>query len=337
MAAAVILTCSGLELTKDECDVFREIDPFGFILFANNIENAEQVKELTDSLRSCIKREGAPILIDQEGGRVTRLNQPEWRKVPPAKAFGSLVQEKNLDIAKRASWINGRLIANDLFQLGINVNCAPVLDLTISGAHDVIGDRSFGGSPDVVVPLARAFARGLIAGGVLPMIKHVPGHGRAMADSHKELPRIDLPREELEKTDFMPFKGLSDMPMAMTAHILFPQLDPEQPATTSSLIISEIVRGYIGFKGLIISDDVTMSALSGSYRARASATRSAGCDVVLHCSSDITQMKEIAEGSGQMSSESIARFAQAREIVPDSVEKANSSKLIEELAELMEN
>ncbi|MBT5495059.1 MAG: glycoside hydrolase family 3 protein, partial [Alphaproteobacteria bacterium] len=229
MTVATIFTCAGLELTEAEISFFKETDPFGFILFADNIDTPAQIRALTSSLRDCVGRDDAPILIDQEGGRVARLTPPQWREAPPAKVFGDLAL-KDMDAAKRAAWVNARLFAAELTDLGIDVDCAPVLDLSIPGAHDVIGDRSFGGNPELVVSVARAFAEGLMAGGVLPMIKHVPGHGRAMADSHKELPSVDLPRDQLEATDFAPFKGLADMPLAMTAHILFPQIDAERPA-----------------------------------------------------------------------------------------------------------
>lgn len=335
MSVATIFTCAGPELTADETAFFREVDPFGFILFADNIVSADQIRALTSSLRECVSRADAPILIDQEGGRVARLKPPIWREAPPAKVFGDLALT-NMDAAKRAAWINARLIAAELFELGIDVDCAPVLDLSIPGAHDVIGDRSFGAEPELVATVARAFAEGLMAGGVLPMIKHVPGHGRAMADSHKELPSVDLPRDQLEATDFAPFKGLTDMPLAMTAHILFPQIDPDRPATTSPTIIKEIIREYIGFEGLIVSDDVTMAALSGTDRARAEATRAAGCDIVLHCYAELGQMREIAIGSGEMSDASNARFAKARSAVSGSPEEIDTSQLIDELQTLLE-
>lgn len=333
MTVATIFTCSGTELTDEEISFFKEFEPFGFILFADNIESVDQVKALTDSMRDCIGRSDVPILIDQEGGRVARLKPPHWREAPPAKVFGDLALT-NLDAAKRAAWINARLMAEELFTLGINVDCAPVLDLSIPGAHDVIGDRSFGASPELVISVARAFADGLMAGGVLPMIKHVPGHGRAMADSHKELPSVDLPRDQLEATDFAPFKGLADMPLAMTAHILFPQIDPIRPATTSPIIIEEVVRGYIGFEGLIVSDDVTMAALSGADRERAETTRSAGCDIVLHCYAELEQMREIALGSGSISDAAWARYNKAREavkLIPESIDTAGLQSELDEL------
>jgi len=322
MTVAAIFTCGGQELTLDERAFFEEVQPFGFILFAENIGSPDQVRSLTKALRETVGREDAPILIDQEGGRVARLRPPHWREAPPARVFGNLAL-RDLNLAQRAAYINGRLIASELIDLGINVDCAPVLDLSIPGAHDVIGDRSFGGDPEHVVYIARAFADGLMNGGVLPMIKHVPGHGRAMSDSHKELPAVDLPRAELELTDFAPFKGLADMPLAMTAHILFPQIDADYPATTSSEIIAKIIRGYIGFEGLIVSDDVTMAALRGSDRERAEQTRKAGCDIVLHCFADLLQMREIAAGSGELSEQSAARFETARcqvACVPDSID-----------------
>jgi len=335
MTVATIFTCAGLELTDAEILFFKETDPFGFILFADNIDTPAQIRALTSSLRDCVGRDDAPILIDQEGGRVARLTPPQWREAPPAKVFGDLAL-KDMDVAKRAAWVNARLFAAELTDLGIDVDCAPVLDLSIPGAHDVIGDRSFGGSPELVVSVARAFAEGLMAGGVLPMIKHVPGHGRAMADSHKELPSVDLSRDQLEATDFAPFKGLADMPLAMTAHILFPQIDAERPATTSPTIIEEVVRGYIVFEGLIVSDDVTMAALSGGDREKAEATRSAGCDIVLHCYAELEQMREIALGSGQVSDASFARFEKAREAVATTPENIDAVALQDELTSLLQ-
>ncbi len=334
MTAAAIYTCAGLTLTNDERAFFKDADPFGFILFADNIDTPDQIRALTASMRETVGSDDAPILIDQEGGRVARLTPPHWRSAPPAKVFGDLAL-RDMDAAQRAAEINARLIAAELYDLGIDVDCAPVLDLSIPAAHDVIGDRSFGGDPDLVITIARAFADGLMAGGVLPMIKHVPGHGRAMADSHKELPAVDLPRAELEATDFAPFKGLSDMPLAMTAHILFPHIDPERPATVSSLIIEEIVRGYIGFEGLIVSDDVTMAALSGTDRERAEQTREAGCDIVLHCFADLPQMQEIAKGSGELSQESASRFENARERISDDPLALDTAALSAELDELL--
>tara|TARA_A100001037_G_C15101497_1_gene614203 strand:- start:157 stop:1176 length:1020 start_codon:yes stop_codon:yes gene_type:complete len=336
MPTATIFTCSSLELSADEKAFFKDVDPFGFILFADNIESPDQVRRLTESMRLCVEREDAPVLIDQEGGRVARLRPPQWRETLPAKSYGDLAL-KDKSAALRAIWINGRLLASELYELGINVNCAPVLDLSIPGAHDVIGDRSFGSDPTLVVDLARAFSEGLMSGGVLAMIKHVPGHGRAMADSHKELPTVDLPKEELKRTDFAPFKGLSDVPLAMTAHILFPQIDPDRPATTSPIVINEIVRGYIGYRGLIVSDDVTMAALSGSDRERAERTRAAGCDIVLHCYAELAQMKEIAKGSCEMEEHSVARWATAQEKVKNTPVAADLNALQREHSELMKS
>ena len=334
MTVAAIYTCAGHQLTDDERAFFKDADPFGFILFGDNIDTPDQIRALTASLRETVGRDDAPILIDQEGGRVARLTPPQWRSAPPAKAFGDLAL-RDMEAARRAAEINARLIASELYDLGIDVDCAPVLDLSIPGAHDVIGDRSFGGNPDLVIAVARAFADGLMAGGVMPMIKHVPGHGRAMADSHKELPAVELPRAELETTDFAPFKGLSDMPLAMTAHILFPQIDPERPATVSALIIEEIVRGYIGFEGLIVSDDVTMAALTGTDRERAEKAREAGCDIVLHCYADLPQMREIASGCGELSQESASRFENARKRIADDPQALDTTALSNELDELL--
>jgi len=331
----VIFTCAGKTLRADEADYFREADPFGFILFADNIESGPQVRDLVAALRDCIERPDAPVLIDQEGGRVARFGPPEWRAAPPARVFGELAA-RDLEAASRAARLNARLMATELHEMGINVDCAPVLDLSIPGAHDVIGDRSYGGDPDLVATLGRAVAEGLLAGGVMPMIKHMPGHGRAMADSHKELPSVDLPLSELQATDFAPFRALADMPLAMTAHILFPQLDPALPATTSPRIVREILRGDIGYEGLIVSDDVTMGALSGDNATRARATREAGCDIVLHCYAELDGMREIAKGAGLMDEESSRRWARGLAMLPGAPDSIDKPALEAELAALLE-
>ena len=330
---AAIFTCAGTTLTDEERAFFRETDPVGFILFDDNLESADQIRGLTGEMRAAVGRDDAPVLIDQEGGRVARLGPPTWREAPPARRFGELA-ERDLEAGIAATRINARLIAAELYDLGINVDCAPVLDLSIPGAHDVIGDRAFAGDPELVATLGRAFAEGLMAGGVLPMIKHMPGHGRAVADSHKELPAVDVSRGELNRTDFKPFQLMADMPMAMTAHILFPAIDPALPATTSPRMVRDILRGEIGFEGLLISDDVKMGALEGTNEERARAVIAAGCDLVLHCWAGVEGMAEIAQGCGRMIPAAARRLARAQGMAaaPDPVD---SAALVAELAGLL--
>ena len=288
MIAACIFGCSGPHLIPEEAAFFREVQPWGFILFGRNVQTSEQVRALVADLRASVDRPDAPVLIDQEGGRVQRLRPPHWRRYPPARAYAGHDPE--------LAWLGGRLIAHDLAGLGINVDCAPVLDVPAPGAHDIIGDRAYADDPHKVVRLARAFAEGLIAGGVVPIVKHTPGHGRAGADSHLDLPVVNETRAKLEAMDFQPFRALADLPMAMTAHVVYDAIDPVRPATTSPLVIEEIIRGVIGFDGLLISDDLSMKALSGDFTIRARDALSAGCDVVLHCNGDMDEMAAVAAG-----------------------------------------
>lgn len=330
---AAIMTCAGTTLSAWERAFFRDADPLGFILFAINIEAPDQVRALTGALREAVGRE-APILIDQEGGRVARLRPPHWRAAAPARRFGELA-ERDEARAIEAVRVNARLLAAELHDVGLDVDCAPVVDLSIPGAHDVIGDRAFGGDPGLVARLGRAFAEGLGSGGVMPMMKHVPGHGRAMADSHKALPAVDLPMDELARTDFLPFRLLSDLPAAMTAHILYPQIDPQHPATTSPAIVEGLIRGHMGFDGLLFSDDINMEALSGGIGEKARAIRAAGCDVVLHCWPRPDEMQELAGACGPMDAAGLARLAEAREWVAAQPEPVDVAALSAELVELM--
>ena len=291
----VIFGISGTVLSADEREFFAKIRPYGYILFARNCENPAQIKELTLSLQEISGQgRGLPILIDQEGGRVARLKPPHFPEFPPAAYFAKIA-ETDLEAAKIATYDNAKKIADILLELGITVNCAPLADIPLKGAHDIIGDRAFGDNPAQVIALARAFADGLIAGGVTPVLKHIPGHGRAVADSHMELPVVNTSLEELRKTDFMPFKALSDLPMAMTAHVLFTAIDPQNMATVSPAAI-RLIREEIGFKGVLMSDDLSMKAMRGSFSERARAVLSAGCDLVLHCNGDMAEMKQVAEG-----------------------------------------
>ena len=308
--SAAILGCAGLSLKADEKQLFQEADPLGFILFARNVDHADQVRGLVAELRDCVQRVDAPILIDQEGGRVARLPSPPWRTAPPALRIGTLY-ETDPGAACEAARLNGRLLAHDLSGLGINVDCVPVLDLLFPETHGIIGDRSFGRDPETVAALGRATCEGLIAGGVLPVIKHIPGHGRATLDSHEALPVVDAPCEELEASDFRPFRALADMPMAMTAHVVYSAIDGRTPATTSPSVIAETIRGHIGFYGVLMSDDLSMKALSGDMSARTKAALDAGCDVALHCNGDFAEMTAVLGACGPLSEAAAERVTRA--------------------------
>ena len=309
-ATAAILGCCGPKLTAEERAFFRRVKPWGFILFGRNVTNPDQVRALVDALRDTVGRADAPVLIDQEGGRVQRLGPPNWGRYPPGRAYGDLAGHDPL-LRREITRLGARLMAHDLKALGINVDCAPVLDVPDPAGHEIIGDRAYGRTPDEVALLGRAAAEGLIAGGVLPVIKHIPGHGRAMADSHLELPVVDASLEDLEARDFAPFRVLSDMPIAMTAHVIFAAIDRKRPATASKKVIRRIVRGAIGFDGLVMSDDLSMKALSGGFTERAEAARAAGCDVVLHCNGDMAEMKAVAAGAGALKGRAAERAAAA--------------------------
>lgn len=291
MIRACIFGCSGLELTAAERAFFAEVRPLGFILFRRNIETPDQVKALVAALKACVRHEPM-ILIDQEGGRVRRLRPPHWPDYPPASRFREIGHDaaEARDLAR----LGARLMAHDLFALGINVDCAPVLDVPQPGAHDIIGDRAYGTTADEAAVMGRAVCEGLLAGGVLPVIKHIPGHGRAGADSHTDLPRVDAALEDLMRVDFHPFKVNADMPLAMTAHVLYTAIDAKNPATTSRACI-RLIRDGIGYDGLILCDDLSMNALSGTLGKRARGSLKAGCDALLHCNGHLDQMREVAE------------------------------------------
>ncbi|HWU13458.1 MAG TPA: beta-N-acetylhexosaminidase [Caulobacter sp.] len=304
--SAAILGCAGTTLTAEEAAFFRDVKPWGFILFKRNIADPNQVRALTAALRATVGRPDAPILIDQEGGRVARLQPPHWNKYPPGRAYGELAANDPL-VAREITRLGARLIAHDLLDLGINVDCVPVLDVPDPQGHEIIGDRAYGDTPQQVATLGRAAAEGLLAGGVLPIIKHIPGHGRAMSDSHLELPVVKAKLAELDARDFAPFRVLSDMPMAMTAHVVYTAIDRSRPATTSKKAIKKIIRESIGFDGLLMSDDLSMKALSGDFRQRAKDSLAAGCDVVLHCNGDMAEMKAVMSGVGKLSREARRR------------------------------
>lgn len=292
-AKAVIFGCAGHELTAAELGFFRTEQPWGFILFARNCASPAQVRALTASLRESVGRADAPILIDQEGGRVQRLRGEHWRSRPSAAAFGALCCS-DARTARDLAYDNARVMAAELVDLGINVDCVPCLDVPVEGSHDVIGDRAFARDPKVVAALGQSVIDGMLDGGVLPVIKHMPGHGRACADSHFALPAVDAPRSQLEQSDFLPFRALAHAPLAMTAHVVYTDIDPAAPATTSGTVIDEIVRGFIGFDGALMTDDLSMRALGGSFGERAQAAIAAGCDLVLHCNGNMDEMREVA-------------------------------------------
>ncbi|HSS12794.1 MAG TPA: beta-N-acetylhexosaminidase [Rhizomicrobium sp.] len=293
MRSRAIYGCSGTTLSVPERDFFCQARPWGFILFARNISEPAQVKALVEQLRDAVGDGQAPVLIDQEGGRVARLKPPHWRERPPAARFGAL-HAANPEAAREATYLNARLIAHDLTSLGINVDCLPVLDVPVPGAHDIIGDRAFATDPATIIALGRAQIEGLIDGGVLPVMKHIPGHGRAESDSHLALPRVSAAVEELSASDFVTFRSLDQCPIAMTAHVVYESIDPQPPATTSPKVIRDVIRGEIGFDGLLMSDDLSMKALDGPLSVRARQAQFAGCDLVLHCNGDMDEMRDVA-------------------------------------------
>lgn len=284
-ASAAIYGCEGLSLSADEQAFFAEAQPFGFILFARNVDSPDQVAALCEQLRSSVGR-SAPILIDQEGGRVQRLRAPHWREFPPA------MQDARRPDAALVLELRYHLIARELGSLGVDVNCAPLLDAPVPGAHDVIGERALARDPKTVAWLGHAVRRGLAAGGVLPVIKHMPGHGRSTVDTHHDLPRVKDGRDALEQ-DFAPFRDHNDALMGMTAHLVYEAIDPNAPGTQSTAII-DLIRSDIGFDGLLMTDDISMNALSGPVAERAQKAWDAGCDIVLHCNGDLPEMTAIA-------------------------------------------
>ncbi len=304
--SAAIYGLKGPKLQAGEAAFFRDCNPFGFILFARNVETPAQIRRLVSDLQNAVGRDNVPILIDQEGGRVQRLRPPHWRNAPCAADFGFLYRQDRA-AALRACWLNFRLIADELKHSGINVDCAPVLDLPVNGADPIISDRAFSRNSDEMIALGHAAMAGLSAGGVVPIIKHIPGHGRAEVDSHKALPVIKASLAELEASDFVPFKALSQSPMAMTAHLVLKAVDPDLPVTLSGAVIGRIIRGRLGYDGLLMSDDLDMKALSGSLTWRAEKALLAGCDVVLQCSGRMQDMVKVARGVLPLQGESLRR------------------------------
>jgi beta-N-acetylhexosaminidase len=307
---AFITGVSGTELSAAEREFIRVERPWGFILFKRNIETPEQVSYLVRELRNSVGNPDAPVLIDQEGGRVQRFGPPHWPAYPAGAVFGTLYDiDRGLGLT--AARLSARLMAADLIDLGVTVDCLPLADVPVAGADAVIGNRAYGTEPGKVAAIARAVTEGLEQGGVLPVLKHIPGHGRATADTHFRLPEVDTSKAELERTDFAAFQPLADLPMAMTAHVVFSALDPAHPATTSATIIEQVIRGVIGFQGLLMSDDVSMNALAGSIAERTRAIVSAGCDMVLHCNGDLGEMRAVARDTPELSGMALKRAERA--------------------------
>lgn len=309
-ASAFIAGCSGPELTETERRFFRDADPWGFIVFRRNIVDRAQLRSLVASFREAVGRADAPVLVDQEGGRVQRLTAPHWPKYPPGRSYGELYRRDPV-AGRELTRLAAMLLAHDLTEVGITVDCVPVLDVPQPGAHDIIGDRAYGLEPETVAVLGRAAAEGLLAAGVLPVIKHIPGHGRAYADSHEALPVVETSRQELERIDFRPFRMLADMPLAMTAHVVYSAVDPDAPITTSAKGIAEVIRSSIGYDGCLMSDDLSMKALSGSMRSRAEAAFAAGCDLALHCNGEMDEMKAVADAAPRLTGDAARRAAAA--------------------------
>jgi beta-N-acetylhexosaminidase len=306
-ARAFICGLSGTDLTSDERAFLRDSRPWGVILFKRNADNPDQVRRLTGAVREALEREDAPVLIDQEGGRVQRIGPPHIRPYPPGAVYGEIYRRSSL-AGVEAAFLGAKLIALDLFDLGISVNCVPVLDIAVEGATKAIGDRALGDSVDMVATLGAAQLDGTFAGGLLPVIKHMPGHGRALVDSHTDLPRVDAAMGELEGQDFTPFRLISRRaPLGMTAHVVFLDVDEGAPATLSAVVIGNIIRERIGFDGALMTDDLSMNALSGSPASRAAGAIAAGCDLALHCNGDLMEMIEVAAAVSELSGDALRR------------------------------
>jgi len=328
---ALIIGCSGTVFSAEEIKFIGRAKPWGLILFRRNIVDRVQLKALNSHFREIVGRPNAPILIDQEGGRVQRMGPPDWRKYPAAAQY---LKASRGDVEEAASLarLASRLIAHDLADCGITVDCMPVLDCPVIGANDAIGDRAYASDPEAISRIGRAAAEGMLEGGVLPIIKHMPGHGRAMVDSHYALPVVKEPIDILEKTDFYPFKRQNDLPIAMTGHIVFDAIDPTGPATTSAKIIRDIIRGWIGFDGLLLSDDVSMKALAGGFRERTHALFEAGCDIALHCNGVMEEAEAVAAASPVLTGPSLERANRALSLLerpPSVFDPVEAAKILE--------
>ena len=333
-ARAFIVGCSGLALTADERAFLRDAEPWGLILFGRNVGDAEQIRALVADFRDAVGRADAPVLIDQEGGRVQRIRPPLALSHPPAARYGALYA-RDPEAGVAAARIGAELMAGELGAMGITVDCLPVLDLPVDGMTQAIGDRAYAQEPEAVADLGRAVIEGMLAGGVLPVIKHMPGHGRATVDSHHHLPRVTADRAMLEARDFAPFRALNRAPVGMTGHLVFEAIDPDRPATLSPIVLSEIVRGYIGFDGLLMSDDLSMKALSGPVGASAAGELAAGCDLALHCNGDMGEMREVAAAAPRLEGRSAERAAAALALIAAPAE-ADLIALVDQRDRLLE-
>ncbi len=307
MPRALITDLSDLYLTSEEQEFLEEYDPFGLILFSRNIEHPHQVRELVDSFRTAVGRADAPVMIDQEGGRVVRLREPHWWSGVPAGKLGKA--------GPRTVQLASRLIAEDLYPLGVNMVCAPCLDLRLPGMDDVIGDRAFGADPMAVTDCGKASCAGFLAGGIMPIIKHLPGHGRVRVDPHHVLPEADCSLELMQNSDFLPFKSFADAAWGIVAHVVFHAIDPERPASQSPSVINDVIRGEIGFSGILLTDALDMAALSGSHPDRARACLEAGCDIIIHCNQDLATRIAVAEAVPVMDSATLQRIDEANRIL----------------------
>ena len=306
MAARAFITgLAGLSITANERSFLRDAQPWGLIIFKRNVSAPDQVSELTNSFRDYVGRP-APVFVDQEGGRVQRLGPPHWPVYPPGSRYGE-IYDRDPASGIAAARLAGHLIAADLRLVGIDADCLPLGDVPLASSDPVIGDRAYGSESGKVAAIAKAIAEGLQAGGVLPVLKHLPGHGRATADSHHRLPVVDTDRKTLEETDFAAFRPLASLPIGMTAHVVFSAFDPVAPATTSVTIVRQVIRGFIGYRGLLMSDDISMNALSGTIAERSRAALAAGCDVVLHCNGDMSEMEAVAAEAPKLAGEAAAR------------------------------
>ena len=318
---AFITGLAGTTISRHEREFLREAAPWGLILFKRNVSDPSQLRALTADFRAICGRDHAPVLIDQEGGRVQRLAPPHWSAYPSGAAYDALYRREPA-LGRAAARLGARLIAADLVALGITVCCLPLADVPIAGADPVIGDRAYGDTPRQVAALASAVADGLRVGGVLPVLKHLPGHGRATTDSHERLPIVDADLRTLEATDFAAFMPLADLPLGMTAHVVYTALDPDLPATTSAVMIGRVIRDWIGFSGALMSDDISMGALSGSVAERARRALSAGCDLILHCNGNLPEMREVASACPPLAGAALERTEQAlaRRGKPDDID-----------------
>jgi len=310
MFSSFIIGVEGTKLTNREMSFLSEARPCGLILFARNCVSPSQLTSLVAQFKHTLGSEDVLICIDQEGGRVQRLGPPHWRILPPAQSYGRLWQ-RDASSAVHMTREASHLMAQELRQLGINTNMVPVLDVLQPITHEIISSRAYGDTPQRVVELGQAVAQGHMAGGVLPVMKHIPGHGRARADSHVELPVVDTRHAELQSLDFAPFARLSDLPAAMTAHVVYSDLDDAHPASTSKIVHERIIRGEMGFDGLLMSDDLSMKALNGSFTERAQAVFAAGSDIALHCNGHMDEMEDVASVAPPLAGRAQERFGAA--------------------------